>query len=58
MEKWLILGKVKEKHRMNGASIGSETKQILKKQKGTCFDSIYTKIGIIQRRFSWPLVQG
>lgn len=35
--------------------IGSETKQILKKQKGTCFNSVYTKIGIIQRIFSWPL---
>ena len=32
----------------------SESKQVFKKQRGTCFSSTYTKIGTIQR-FSRPL---
>lgn len=35
-------------------SVKKPSKYSWKKQKGSCFNSIYTKIGKIQRRFSWP----
>lgn len=55
----LILGMGWGKHRMSGASYSVRNQAGVKKnpkeQKGTCFNSIYTKIGTIGRRFSWPL---